>query len=874
MPFIEKNSFYLFFFNIFIVGIFFHTDCYSQINKPTKTRLQLNHFHQFQFAGYYAALEKGFYANEGLDVELIEGGKINSVEKVINDDAEYGIGNNNILLDFINDKPIQLLSSIFQTSSSIFISLEESKITTIHDLIDKKILFSNNYLSPELLAILHKEGINFNHIKPVFGDNSLKKLINKEVDVIHAQQTNEPFILDQNNVKYRSIIPKTYGIHFYGDGIFTSKKEIKNNPKRVQAFIKASKKGWEYALKNQDEIINLILTKYNSQKNYKQLKNEAEQVSKLILNQYIDIGQINKGRLSNIANLFFEVGVVNSKIDINNFIYEPEKTHIPYWLKIVLITIGIIIMSITFYSLYLFLFNKYLKNTIDKKTASLQLKNKELKIEIEKHKKTERALKKSEQNFKQLLNNLPSGSIHIVNQNKLFTNKKVEEITGYTNKEIPNIATWFQLLYQQNLNDNLKKYNQSKKTGFKTPTYTKIHCKDGNIKDVEFLAYSFNNNEIWLMNDITNRIRTEQALIKSENKLRKYVESSPNGLIIFNKKAKIIYANKAFGKMINLPERYKNKISLTQITPFSELKKSKSRFSKLIKQGQIEIESIIKSLTGQKIEILSNTVQLNENEFLSFVIDISKIKNTERKLQSALKKAEESDRLKSAFLANMSHEIRTPMNGILGFSRLILENNISAIKRAQYADIIHENGKQLLAIINNIIDISYLEVKQLKIFDTEFSISKFISDLDQFFSLEKERYEKQNLTLEFKYLNSYDYNLTADVGKIKQVIINLINNAIKFTNEGSISIQAELQQTNLYFTVNDTGIGIPKSKQEIIFKRFGQVENIHSKKFGGIGLGLPISKGLVELLGGEMWVNSEEGKGSKFTFFIPVKLLS
>ena len=222
----------------------------------------------------------------------------------------------------------------------------------------------------------------------------------------------------------------------------------------------------------------------------------------------------------------------------------------------------------------------------------------------------------------------------------------------------------------------------------------------------------------------------------------------------------------------------------------------------------------------------------------------------------------------------MSHEIRTPMNGILGFSRLILENNISAIKRAQYADIIHENGKQLLAIINNIIDISYLEVKQLKIFDTEFSISKFISDLDQFFSLEKERYEKQNLTLEFKYLNSYDYNLTADVGKIKQVIINLINNAIKFTNEGSISIQAELQQTNLYFTVNDTGIGIPKSKQEIIFKRFGQVENIHSKKFGGIGLGLPISKGLVELLGGEMWVNSEEGKGSKFTFFIPVKLLS
>lgn len=210
--------------------------------KNQKIKLQLKYYHQFQFAGYYAAVHKGFYAAEGLTVELIEGGTINSINKVLTGEADYGIAANDLLIERVNNKPIVLLASIFQSSPSIFICLKKSNIHTAHDLINKKIMLLDEYRDPELMAIFYKEGIQINDINRISTSYNINDLIEGKTDALNAYSTNEPFYLQNKNIGYTIISPKTYGIDFYGDGLFTSEKEIVNNPKRVKSFIKASKK--------------------------------------------------------------------------------------------------------------------------------------------------------------------------------------------------------------------------------------------------------------------------------------------------------------------------------------------------------------------------------------------------------------------------------------------------------------------------------------------------------------------------------------------------------------------------------------------------------------------------------------------------------
>lgn len=184
-------------FNLILTLIFLLLFLNSQANEPTKApildkiRLQLKYYHQFQFAGYYAALHKGFYKNEGLDVELLEGGTVNAVEIVLQGDAEYGVGANDILIERINNKPVVLLASIFQSSPSIFLSLKKSGINTAHDLINKRVMLLDEYRDPELLAIFYKEGIPLDNILRLTTTYNVNDLITGKTDVLNAtRQTN------------------------------------------------------------------------------------------------------------------------------------------------------------------------------------------------------------------------------------------------------------------------------------------------------------------------------------------------------------------------------------------------------------------------------------------------------------------------------------------------------------------------------------------------------------------------------------------------------------------------------------------------------------------------------------------------------------
>src|SRR5690606_33923561 len=235
--------------------------------------------------------------------------------------------------------------------------------------------------------------------------------------------------------------------------------------------------------------------------------------------------------------------------------------------------------------------------------------------------------------------------------------------------------------------------------------------------------------------------------------------------------------------------------------------------------------------------------------------DVTVLVHNQEEVLRARIKSEESDRLKTAFLANMSHEIRNPMNGIIGFAGFIKDPTSTDAARILYANIIEKNAQHLMNIINDIIDISKIESGHDKLILDAISVSELMNDLSVFFN---DQATQKNLDLNFASSVSAanDYIIT-DSQKLRQILVNVINNAIKFTEEGSVTVRVKKLNNQLIFTVKDTGIGIEKDDLEGIFERFKQSFDNKRKSFGGTGLGLSISKAYTSLLDGELLVQSD-----------------
>ena len=288
----------------------------------------------------------------------------------------------------------------------------------------------------------------------------------------------------------------------------------------------------------------------------------------------------------------------------------------------------------------------------------------------------------------------------------------------------------------------------------------------------------------------------------------------------------------------------------------------------LLTKKQNEISLANKNL---EVKIIDRTMQLREHN-LKLINEIRKRKIIERELISAKEKAEESNRLKTAFLNNMSHEIRTPLNGINGFLGLLQDPDLKAENKKEYFDIINKSSDRLITTVADIIELSKIEAGLIEVSVKEVSVNEMLNELYGFFSLEAK--SKGLDLIQFPSLTDDESVVLTDNHKLNGILTNLVKNAIKFTNKGSVAFGYNLISDSengslMQFFVKDTGIGVPKNKQQAIFNRFEQADIEDTRAFEGSGLGLAIVKSYVKILGGTIWLSSEEGIGTEFMFTIP-----
>lgn len=373
-----------------------------------------------------------------------------------------------------------------------------------------------------------------------------------------------------------------------------------------------------------------------------------------------------------------------------------------------------------------------------------------------------------------------------------------------------------------------------------------------------------------LMNEINDRTKAEHELKESEEKLLIIMQTMDEGVTVYTDQ-EIKFVNSAFCKLLGYSEdeligKNTEAISAKIIHP-EDLKKVNGAASDCLTADVTErMEYRYVNVNGDIVWVSGIPAIIpwgNEKAIIATVVDITRHKMAQKELEDAKNTAETANKAKSTFLANMSHEIRTPMNAVLGYSQILQRDQTLSETQRQYINSINKSGEHLLTLINDVLDMSKIEAGRIQLVPVSFGFKTLIDDINELFSL---KVSEKNLRLHSVISDTIPDYIIADEGRIRQVMINLVGNAIKFSNEGTIQINIEQKNPNLIqIAVVDEGMGIPDEMLERIFEPFEQTES-GINTAGGTGLGLSISKKIAELMGGDLTVESKLNQGSTFTF--------
>jgi diguanylate cyclase (GGDEF)-like protein/PAS domain S-box-containing protein len=325
--------------------------------------LQLKWTHAFQFAGYYAAKELGYYQQAGLDVTFKEAQPgLDVVDQVLTGKAQYGVGTSSLLLARNAGKPVVALAVIFQHSPQVLITGKQTDTQSIHDLNGKRIMLEP--LSEELQAYMMREGVRPESLKQQEHSFNPQDLVAGKTDAISAYVTSEPYFLLRAGFDYLTYTPRSVGIDFYGDNLFTSERELEQYPERVKAFRAASLRGWQYAMEHQEEIISLIYNKYAQRHPKDFYEFEAAQMTSLVRTDLVPVGYMNPGRWRHIADIYGELGMLPAHFPLAGFLYQPDPQSNPTWLYSFLLTALGIAIAVGVLAFYILRINRRLNQSM------------------------------------------------------------------------------------------------------------------------------------------------------------------------------------------------------------------------------------------------------------------------------------------------------------------------------------------------------------------------------------------------------------------------------------------------------------------------------------------------------------------------------
>jgi len=456
--------------------------------------------------------------------------------------------------------------------------------------------------------------------------------------------------------------------------------------------------------------------------------------------------------------------------------------------------------------------------------------------------------------------------------NFLDVNVAMTELSGFSREDMLKMNVR-NLVQADDIESSNAFFSQLHEQGSYTGYTSRFIDKHGSLKHIEINSKVFydDNGELAgsrdIIRDVTDKKRIETELINSEQRFRTVITNSEAIVFILDEEGVFTLSE---GKGLQALGLKPGEVVGASVFD-------------LYKDNPDILDAVAKALEGTSSKLIVQVGNLHFDTFYSpyrcptgecigvigLSVDITDRIKKEEELELARKKAEESDHLKSAFLANMSHEIRTPMNAILGFSSLLVGDKLSMEEKKTYAKVVQSKGDELLQMLTDLIDISKIEAGIISVTSAPINVNKLLAEYITF--------AQQELVIRkihsVKIINSIPEQVViieSDEAKVRQILNNLLVNAIKFTKEGSIEFGFSPEEEQLIIYVRDTGIGISPEQHEVIFDRFSQLDNDYSHTTGGTGLGLYVSKTLIKLLDGHIWLESSEGKGTTFYFSLPL----
>jgi len=502
--------------------------------------------------------------------------------------------------------------------------------------------------------------------------------------------------------------------------------------------------------------------------------------------------------------------------------------------------------------------------------------------EISSRKRYEKEIIESKKLFQTVFQNT-AAAITVTDKNERLVawNPFAEKMLGMNKADLFNLPV--KNLYPLKEWRRLRSFRIRQK-GMKSDIETQIYKKDGTVLDVSLSISILKNidgkivGSIGIIRDITSQKMAEKKIKESENKIRIILDNSAAAIILTDEQERIVSWNKFTENLFGLKKNdfyFKPVSSLYPKEQWGKIRGDSTR--QMESKHHLETKAIRKGGGVIDIDLSVNVLRDAKKKIIgtvSIMQDITKQKRAQEMLIQAKLAAEEANSAKSLFLANMSHEVRTPMNTIMGMIDLTLDTGLNGEQR-ENLNVAKDASINLLSLLNDILDLSRVEAGKIKLEDIEFHLPNVAKSVCKGMSVLA---NEKKLKLELNFHPEVPELIEGDPVRLRQILVNLINNAIKFTHKGKILVEIKVasrenNEVMLLFSVIDEGIGIPKNKQAKIFDVFAQADDSTTRRFGGTGLGLAISKRLAEMMGGRIWVESEECKGSNFSFTASYKVL-